>query len=111
MEIGFKLSKMRKEKNMSQPELSHILGISQTALCEIESGKTKKIDFQLMMRVCEYFDVEVEYFTGKPRKESFGKPYLNDSETLSTAEKLIGQYQNTIDELKNLVDVIKQRNC
>lgn len=62
MSIGIKIRRLRESKKLSQPELAHKLGISQTALCEIESGKTKKIDFLLMDKVCREFEVDFEYF-------------------------------------------------
>lgn len=65
MEIGTKIGVLRKEHKLSQPELAFKLDISQTSLSEIESGKTKKIDFLLMNKICEIFDVDFEYFLNK----------------------------------------------
>lgn len=62
MEIGTKISVLRKKHKISQPELAFKLDISQTALSEIESGKTKKIDFLLMDKVCKIFNVDFDYF-------------------------------------------------
>lgn len=62
MEIGTKISLLRKKHKISQPELAFKLDISQTALSEIESGKTKKIDFLMMDKVCKIFDVDFDYF-------------------------------------------------
>ena len=62
MSVGFKIKKLREERNLSQPELANILEISQSDLSKIENGRTKKIDFQLMDRVCKEFDVDFEYF-------------------------------------------------
>jgi transcriptional regulator with XRE-family HTH domain len=42
MEIGTKIGNLRRVNKLSQPELAFKLNISQTALSEIESGKTKK---------------------------------------------------------------------
>ena len=62
MNVGVKIANLRKNKKLSQPELAHRLGISQTALCDIESGKTKKIDFVLMDKVCKELEVDSDYF-------------------------------------------------
>ena len=62
MEIGGKIRKLRILNKFSQPELSSKLGISQTALCEIESGKTKKIDFLLINKIRKEFKVDFDYF-------------------------------------------------
>jgi len=74
MDIGIKILKLRNSKNLSQPELSHRLGISQTALSEIETGKTKKIDFLLVNKICKEFNVDFECFmTDKQNENNFGK--------------------------------------
>jgi transcriptional regulator with XRE-family HTH domain len=62
MDIGTKISILRRENKITQPELAYKLDISQTTLSEIESGKTKKIDFLLMHKVCEIFNVDFDYF-------------------------------------------------
>jgi transcriptional regulator with XRE-family HTH domain len=65
MSIGVRIKRLRESFDFSQPELAHRLGISQTTLCNIESGKCKKIDFLLVVKVCQEFDVSVDYFIGK----------------------------------------------
>ena len=65
MGIGIRIKRLREINNLSQPELAHRLGISQTTLCNIESGKWKKIDFLLMVKVCREFDIEFDYFFKK----------------------------------------------
>ena len=49
MSIGFKIKKLRENKNISQPELALLLDISQTKLSNIENGNTKSIDYVLML--------------------------------------------------------------
>jgi transcriptional regulator with XRE-family HTH domain len=62
MSIGSKIKRLRESFNFSQPELACRLGISQTTLCNIESDKCKKIDFLMMVKVCQEFDVTIDYF-------------------------------------------------
>ena len=73
MEIGIKIKRLREHKRVSQMELSAILGISQTKLCNIESNEDKSIDFILMNKVCHYFDVGFNYFLGE--QYDFQKEY------------------------------------
>lgn len=40
-DLGFKIKKLREEKNMSQEELAEELHISQSKLSKIENGKIK----------------------------------------------------------------------
>ena len=46
MSVGYKIKKLREQKNMSQPELAELLGVSQTSLSHIENRVTKKLDFK-----------------------------------------------------------------
>ena len=62
MSVGTKIRKLRIQNKLSQPELASKLNISQTALSEIERGKTKKVDFLLMGKVCNVFGVNFDYF-------------------------------------------------
>lgn len=62
MDIGFKIKQLRERKRISQPELANRLGISQATLSNIESGETKKIDFLLMDKVCQEFEIDFSYF-------------------------------------------------
>lgn len=62
MEIGIKIKKLREGKKMSQMELAYILGISQSKLCNIESNEDKSIDFILMHKVCQFFEVGFDHF-------------------------------------------------
>lgn len=62
MSIGVRIKRLRESFNFSQPELACRLGISQTTLCNIESDKCKKIDFLLVVKVCQEFDVTFDYF-------------------------------------------------
>ena len=62
MTLGTKINLLRSINKMSQQQLAVQLAISQTALSEIESGKTKKIDFFVLGKICKIFNVNFEYF-------------------------------------------------
>ena len=42
LDIGFKIKKLREEKNLSQEQLVNLLEISQSKLSKIENGRLKK---------------------------------------------------------------------
>ena len=111
MDVGTKISNLRKVKKLSQPELAYKLGISQTALCDIESGKTKKIDFLLMDKVCEEFDVDFDYFREEPQinkvKKNVGGVVGNNNGTINNCpESIIEQIQILIEDNKNKDEII-----
>ncbi|MDQ0594460.1 transcriptional regulator with XRE-family HTH domain [Chryseobacterium ginsenosidimutans] len=62
MNIGTKIKNLREDKHLSQSELAFELGVSQGTLHNIESGNSKKVDFLLMDKVCQFFDKDFEYF-------------------------------------------------
>jgi len=61
MNIGTKIRKLRLEKKLSQDELADKLNVAQRSISNFESNKTTP-DFILMQKVCEIFDVGLEYF-------------------------------------------------
>jgi transcriptional regulator with XRE-family HTH domain len=60
--VGFKIKRLRERKNISQEEFAYKLDISQGTLSKIENGTVDKIDFLFMQKVCDYFEVDSDYF-------------------------------------------------
>jgi transcriptional regulator with XRE-family HTH domain len=79
MSVGVKIRQLRDKKGLTQPELAARLGISQAALCNIESGDTKKVDFLLMDRICKEFKVDFDYFTEDKQVNHINKNKRNCS--------------------------------
>ena len=61
MSIGFKIKKLREERNLSQNKLAIELDISQSELSKIENGRAKKIDFYFMIKVCAFFNIDFNF--------------------------------------------------
>lgn len=61
IDTGFKIKKLREQRNISQEDLADQLEISQSYLSKIENNTTR-IDFLFMQKVCELFDVALDYF-------------------------------------------------
>ena len=53
LDIGFKIKKLREEKNVSQEQLVNLLEISQSKLSKIENGRLKKIEMKLVLKFCK----------------------------------------------------------
>lgn len=62
MNIGAKINNLIKENNITQEILADYTGVSQTKIHDIISGKTSKIDFLFMQKICEIFKVGFDYF-------------------------------------------------
>lgn len=61
-EIGIKIKLLRENARLSQSALATELNISQTTLCNIESGATKAIDFALVDKLCRFFNKGFDFF-------------------------------------------------
>ena len=64
-DLGFKIKKLREEKNISQEQLATELDISQSKLSKIENGRTIKIDFAVMTKLSNLFEISLEDFLGR----------------------------------------------
>ena len=61
--LGFRIKQLREQRNVSQEKLAESINITQSALSKIENNRTKKIEMLLMQKICDYFEVDLEYFT------------------------------------------------
>ncbi len=97
--IGKKIRRLRVENNLSQPELSNLLGISQSTLCNIESGDRKKIDFSLIQKISIIFNKDLNYF-----KEDSDCLELDSNENQSEYNEVVtGAFSIIIDQIRLLV--------
>ena len=62
IDIGFKIKKLREEKNVSQEQLVNLLEISQSKLSKIENEKKKKIEIKLVLKFCKNLDINLDDF-------------------------------------------------
>lgn len=111
--IGIKIIELREIKEMSQIELSNQLGISCLELCDIESGKNKKIEFLLIDKICNVFDVDFNYFLKSPNPKVFNDDKIMERLTeiamLRVYRKIIKQYEVQIVELKQTIKDLKRK--
>lgn len=117
MSVGFKIKQLREKSGWSQQELAYKLDVSQTKLCNIENDATEKIDFALMDKVCQIFNVDFNYFLEPDKKinninDNKGIVVMNDNHgTISlpiSPETLIEQLKLIIEESKTKDATIAQ---
>ncbi|MCA6421242.1 MAG: helix-turn-helix transcriptional regulator [Flavobacterium sp.] len=108
MSVGIKIKRLRENKKMSQVELSTILGISQTKLCNIESNEDKSIDFNLMDKVCKLFNVGFEYFLNEQQINNVER---NEGGVVGSNYGNVYHYSDKIaEQIKSLVAEIKLKD-
>lgn len=54
------LSALRKQRHLRQTDLSKMTGISQKALSELETGKSKGVSFSTLTKLCDALNVTVD---------------------------------------------------
>ena len=59
-----RLTALRKEKGISQADLGEILGVTRWSVLNYEAGKNRP-DYQGLMALADYFDVSLDYLTGR----------------------------------------------
>ena len=67
-DLGFKIKKLREQRNISQEQLATELDISQSKLSKIENGRITKIDFALMTKLSDLFEISLEDFLERERE-------------------------------------------
>ena len=87
MNIGERITSLRKEKDISQAELAKRMGVSRQAVSKWEQGSSSP-DTDKLIQLADIFDVEVEYLaTGiKPEPKSV---VLNVVETVERVEEKV----------------------
>lgn len=60
------LKKLRKQKELSQKDLSKILGIAQTTYAGYETGKHEP-DLKTLTKIADYYMVSIDYLIGRYR--------------------------------------------
>ena len=109
--IGKKIHRLRIENNLSQPKLSKMLNISQSTLCNIESGDRKKIDFFLIEKICVVFNKNLNYFVEASTILGSEKA-IDTIENIQAIERaisiIIDQFKILIKDNQNKLQIIQE---
>ncbi len=57
--IGFKISKFRETKGLTQEALGNKVGLTQPAICQIEKGKRAHLNFQHLENIALALEIDV----------------------------------------------------
>ena len=90
--------KLRKEKNITQAELSKIMNVEQTTISKWECNRAIP-DILVLNKLADYFDVTVDYLLGRKAQE---KEPTNDNadseENRQLIDELVKKVENCTDE-------------
>jgi transcriptional regulator with XRE-family HTH domain len=62
--LGDRLRRRRKARELSQAELATLLGLPQSWISELETGKRPHLDANTLARFCTALDVSADYLLG-----------------------------------------------
>ncbi len=64
MTIGIIIRELRKERNLSQAQLAHAIGVSQKAIDYWERGINEP-KASYIVKLCDFFEVSADYLLGR----------------------------------------------
>lgn len=99
--LGNKLKKLRKEKNLTQSELSKILGLSENYIAKVESGVRPSME--TFRKLADFFQVPIEYLVSE-REEATTAIMVRNKEVL---EALIEVDKMENEDQRLVLDVVK----
>lgn len=107
-EVGNRIREARKNKKLSQAELSELLNISPSHMSDIENGKTN-IGLDIFMNLTEILTVSADWLlrTDIPQVNTILNQELNDilsdctPSEIQTILKIVTEIKNAIHKAKN----------
>lgn len=104
---------LRKKQKISQKDFAKILGVSNVVLSRYENGE-RKPDYDILIKIAEYFDVSVDYLLGKSdiknmeHKDDF-ETFINDPELETWYRELPESDEEELRQMKEIWEIIKKR--
>lgn len=100
--VGERIARLREQRGMSQPQLAKELNVATSTIGMWETGKRGLKDESLRV-LADFFNVSTDYLLGrtdvKEKSPTLVAAHLDDDLT-----------EEQLDEVKNFIDFIKQRD-
>lgn len=107
-----RLRSLREQHKISQKDFAEILGVSNVVLSRYENGE-RKPDYDMLIKIAEYFDVSVDYLLGKSNSvqlsddEEF-QNFIEDPELEMWYKQLPNNKEEDLRALKDMWEIIKR---
>jgi transcriptional regulator with XRE-family HTH domain len=104
-----KIKQIRELKNFTQDYVAQKLGLSTRAYSKIETGETQLTINRLneISAILEVQPMEVLVFDDKKIFNFYNSSDINNVKNMNMPEKLIQQYEETIQSLKEQIQLLK----
>lgn len=96
--IGDKIKELREKKGLTQKELAEEIGVAQSTVAMIESGKNKG-SIETLSKIANYFNVSIDYLTTTEEKLNFAMDSLKKIHKLAKEGVNNEQKENKIETL------------
>lgn len=102
MTFGERLKDLRKKRSLTQSQLGDKLNVTKASISGYEND-TRSPDRETLVKIAEIFNVSTDYLLGRTDDKEKGP-------TLVAAHLDDDLTEEQIDEVKNFIDFIKQRD-
>lgn len=102
MTINERLKNLRKERGLTQTELSKQLNIGQTTIAAYENGTHAPQIFSLLA-YADFFDCSIDYLLGREDDFESIPTDINQTQQSKKEKQLIEIYHSLTEELQNLL--------
>ena len=103
LEIGERLSELRKENNLSQKEISEYLNLDETNYSKIENGG-RKLNVSILDKLCLLYNCSSQYILGESDEYDFSKIVFNINKN-NVDLNVIAKVNETMNYLKILREI------
>ena len=104
-EFGKRIKELRNKNNLTQLDLSNILGISQATMAQYEAG-ARRIPLGLIQALSDYFNLSFDELIGYRTKKSQNDYINNDNKILgSNIKNLRNNKKISLEELSTELDI------
>lgn len=79
--FGIKLKRLRSEKELTQKELSSLLGLTRATISSYERCALYP-SIEALISICQFFNVSADYMLGLSDTNTFDTSYLTDQQEL-----------------------------
>ena len=90
MDFATILKEIRKEKTLTQKELSEKLGFSKNAICEWEKGRCEP-SITVLKKISNLFNLSIDYLVGN--SDEFGAITVEGPELTQTEKQLLSNFR------------------
>ncbi|MCD5029078.1 helix-turn-helix domain-containing protein [Enterococcus asini] len=102
MTFGERLKDLRKKRSLTQSQLGEKLNVTKASISGYEND-TRSPDRETLVKIAEIFNVSTDYLLGRTDDKDKGP-------TLVAAHLDDDLTEEQLDEVKNFIDFIKQRD-